>query len=163
MSASTPQAQNLADLIAETRNVLSGIPGLRRVHQDVPESIGPYPCLVVTPASFDCYLGPHASEAGYPILWTVHTIQIGLYTQRKNLPQDLETIISFQWDVPHLIYAAFERDGIGGTMVVPGNPDMERNAFGAMRGRVQEAQWGSDHLLSWLIEFDAASETEIIV
>ena len=153
--------QELGRLLQEVRAALVTIPGLRRVHWDVPDAIGPYPCIVVYPSGFTCYLASHAGEGGNPMYWTLHTIRIELHLPHKDLGRDMETVIAFQHDIPQRLYVAFEQDEFGGTMILPGHPELANNSTANIRGSLIELGWGSDATIGYRIEFEVTTESEI--
>lgn len=154
-------SQELSRLLDGVRRTLVTIPELRRVHFDVPDDIGPYPCVVIYPTAFECHLGSHSGDGGRPMFWTVHTIRIELHVARKDLKRDIETVIGFQRELPVRLYSAFHRDEIAGTMVVPGDPQLARNSVASIRGSLTELGWGSDANIGWRLEFDVTTESEI--
>ena len=151
----------LGRLLEEIRQDLATIPELRRVHFDVPDAIGPYPCIVVYPSGFNAYLGSHSGDGGRPMFWTVHTIRIELHVARKDLARDMETAIGFQQLLPQRLYGGFERDAFSGTMVTMANPELANNSVASIRGSLIGLGWDSDVNIGWRCEFEVTTESEI--
>lgn len=155
--------QHLERLLGEIRLSLQTVPALKRVYTDVPDALNMYPSIVVYPAGFACYLGSHSGEGGNPMFWTVHTIRIELHIPRKDLSRDIALAVAFQQHLPAKLYSAFERNEFGGTMVLPGNPQLAQNSVAAIRGSLLDLGWGSDANIGWRLEFDVTTESEIFV
>lgn len=156
-------AQRLDHLIQEIRNDLATLPGLQRVHFDVPDDISRTPAIVVYPMAGRWELGTHSGDTGKPMRWAMHTIRIELHVDRIDLSRDMDVVMEFCDNLPDWLFAGFKRDKFNGTMVLPGDPHLANNAVAPIRYSVIEMAWGADQHIGWRLEFDVSTESEINV
>lgn len=153
----------MADVIAAIRDDLRTLPNIRPLMDAVPDSLAAFPAIVVYPISMNWKLGSHSGDRGKPMRLGMYTIGIELVIARKDLPRDVDTLMTFCDVLPDFLFAGFKRDAYGGSVVVLGNSALAQNATWPMRIAMVPSSWGDHDTLAWRIELDVTTNMEIDV
>lgn len=163
MPTQSSQNGTLAQCIQAIRDDLRTIPGLRNVQDEVPDSLNVFPSIVVYPIGMNWKLGSHSGEREKPMRLGLFTIGIELVVARKDLPRDVDVLMTFCDVLPDRLFIGFKRDAYGDTVLQLGNPSLAQNATWPIRIAMVPSSWGDGDTLAWRCEFDVSTNLEINV
>lgn len=154
-------SQNIADLLNEIRDDLGTVPEVRRVYEDVPDSINEFPAIIVASMGGRCWVGSHGRGAGTSPLMCQHEVRVEVHVPRKNLATDADTMTRLADAVTQHLYSGFVRDRYNGTMVTTGDP-RSTNATGTLDYTVGPSQWAGQQTYAMLCDFRVTTERETL-
>lgn len=154
-------SQNLVDLLTEIRDDLRTVPVVRRVYDDVPESISEFPAIIVASMGGRCWVASHGRADGTTPLQCQHDIRVEVHIPRKHLENDAYTMTAIADEVTAHLYGGFARDRYNGTMVTTGDPRGNTRAEGAIDYTIGPSQWASQQTYAMLCDFRVVTEREV--
>jgi len=93
-------ADELQNALDKLVDLLAEIPGLRTVSDRAPENVSAFPLLVASPQSGTWEPQSAGMAKG------LHSIQVGCYVPRKDLPRDIATILPYGDLIKDKLFAA---------------------------------------------------------
>lgn len=144
---------SLQNLLKEIRDDLRALPSVKRVYDDVPESVNEFPAVIVAALGGRCWLASHDST-----IHCEHDIRVEIHTPRKGLEIDAETMTGVAEDVSYALYDGFITDRYSGTMVTTGNPRTGQNATNSLEYQIGTSMWGDRQTYAMTCDFKVTTE-----
>jgi hypothetical protein len=147
--------QTLPNLLMEIRDDLRTLPSIKRLHEDVPESLNEFPAVVVVALGGRCWLATHDGD-----LMCEHDIRVEVHIARKNLAENAARMTAVADDVTLWLYNGFVRDRYNLTMVTTGSPQTGNNATSPLEYSIEPSMWGAQQTYAMLCDFKIATVRE---
>lgn len=152
---------SLAALLDEIRADLQDIPEVRRVYEDVPDSVNETPAIIVASLGADCHLASHGKADGTTPLHCQHQIRVEVHVPRKNLSKATSDLNAIAPAVALRLYSGFVRDKFNGTMLFTGDA-RRSNALGVLNYQIGPSEWAGMQTYAMVCDFRVTTEEEVL-
>ena len=153
-------SQTIEALLDEIRADLRTVPEVKRVYDDMPESINEWPAVVVGALAWQCWLGSHANANGVATLQCEYEIRIELHVPLKNLDEDTAKMTRVADALTLWLYSGFTQDRFNGTMLTTAAPRTGGASTPTLTAQVGPSSWDSQETLAAMLDFRAIIEKE---
>lgn len=152
---------SLATLLAEIRADLQDIPAVRRVYEEVPDSVNETPAIIVASLGARCWLASHGRADGATPMQCEHQIRVEVHLPRKDLAWATSRLDVIAPIVALRLYSGFVRDRFNGTMITAGDP-RGTNAQGMLDYQIAPSQWAGLDSYAMVCDFRVTTEEEVL-
>lgn len=152
--------QTVDALLDEIRSDLRTVPEVKRVYDDMPDSINDWPAIVVGALSWHCWIASHGHSDGTAPLHCEYDIRIEIHIPLKNLDDDTAKMTRLADAVTVRLYSGFVADRYTGTMLTTAAPRTGGNSTPTLTANVGPSRWDSQETLAAMIDFRAVLEKE---